>query len=136
MSKQVTMEYLKAIGEYQWDNRDFKRGDIWFADLGDIDGNDGSETKGYRPVIIIQNDIGNKYSHYVIVAVISSSDNKLRKHQPTQTHIQLDKPSVVLTECIKTIHKDRLCKFCKHLPKEDMLEVDLALMRSLGLVRI
>lgn len=136
MSKQLTMEYLKAIGEYQWDNRDFKRGDIWYADLGEIDGNDDSDTRGYRPVIIIQNDIGNKYSQFVIVAVISSSDNKLKKHQPTQAHIQLEKPSVVLTECLKTIHKDRLCKFCHHLNNEKMVEVDLALMRSLGLVRI
>lgn len=136
MSRQITAEYLKAIGEYQWDNRDFKRGDIWYADLGEIDGNNGSETRGYRPVIIIQNDIGNKYSQYVIVAVISSSDNKLNKQLPTQAHIQLEKPSVILTECIKTIHKDKLCKFCEHLNKEEMLEVDLALMKSLGLVRI
>lgn len=133
-TQQITMEYLKDIGEYQWDNRFFKRGDIWYADLGEIVEGDSSETRGYRPVYIVSNDIGNKYSDYVIVAVISSSTNKLAKQLPTQFQIQLEKPSVVLTECIRTIHKDRLCKFYNHLNAEDRAEVDLCLMKSLGII--
>lgn len=139
MDNQITSDYLKIIGEYQEENRFFKRGDIWKADLGSIminSATNNSETAGYRPVIILQNDIGNKYSDYVIVAVISSSSNKIAKQLPTQVLLQLEKPSVVLTECIRTIHKDKLCKFCCHVSPEDMIKIDLALMRSLGLVRI
>lgn len=139
MTEQITADYLKLIGEYQENNRFFKRGDVWKADLGSIMINsttNNTETAGYRPVIILQNDVGNKYSDYVIVAVISSSVNKITKQLPTQVIIQLDKPSVVLTECIRTIHKDKLCKFCCHVSPEDMAKIDLAMMKSLGLIRL
>lgn len=84
-----------------------KRGDIFYADLGDTV---GSEQKGIRPVLVVQNDIGNKYSSTVIVLPITS---KLKNELPTHVSINgekygLDKDSTILAEQIRTIDKIRL----------------------------
>ncbi len=110
-----------------------KRGDIFYADLSPVI---GSEQGGIRPVLVIQNDIGNKYSPTVIIAAITSQINKAK----LPTHIEADskkysliKDSVVLLEQIRTIDKKRLREKVGHLDKGLMTKVDKALLISLGL---
>jgi transcriptional modulator of mazE/toxin, mazF len=110
-----------------------KRGDIYYADLSPVI---GSEQGGVRPVLIVQNDVGNRYSPTVICAAITSQINKAK----LPTHIELDchkysliKDSVVLLEQIRTIDKRRLKEKLGHLDKEIMLKVNKALLVSLGL---
>lgn len=110
-----------------------KRGDIFYADLSPVV---GSEQGGVRPVIIIQNDIGNKYSPTVIVAAITSQINKAKL--PTHVEISseeygLNKDSVVLLEQIRTLDKKRLKEKIGHMKDEDMVLVDEALLISIGL---
>jgi mRNA interferase MazF len=113
-----------------------KRGDIYYADLSPVV---GSEQGGVRPVLIIQNDIGNKYSPTVIAAAITSQINKAKM----PTHIELsaeeyglNKDSVVLLEQIRTIDKKRLREKIGHLDAELMTSVNDALSISFGLVEI
>lgn len=113
-----------------------KRGDIYYADLSPVI---GSEQGGIRPVLIIQNDIGNKYSPTVIVAAITSQINKAKL--PTHVEISseeygLNRDSVVLLEQIRTIDKRRLRDKIGHISDNLMLQVDEALMISLGLVEL
>ena len=86
-------------------NQTYKRGDIYFADLGQ---GVGSEQMGYRPVVIIQNDVGNKHSPTVVVAAITSKVDA-RAKQPTHcfigTYYGLELPSVILLEQIWTLDK-------------------------------
>ena len=110
-----------------------KRGDIYYADLRPVV---GSEQGGIRPVLIIQNDVGNTHSPTVIVAAITS---KLHKTQ-LPTHIMLNsrsceliKDSVILLEQIRTIDKQRLKSHVCHLDNEMMEKVDRALRISLAL---
>ena len=110
-----------------------KRGDIYYADLSPVV---GSEQGGIRPVLIIQNDVGNKYSPTVIAAAITSQINKAKM----PTHIELaakdyglNKDSVILLEQIRTIDKKRLREKIGHLDKELMVTVDDALSISFGL---
>lgn len=108
-----------------------KRGEIYVANLGEFK---GSEQCGIRPVLIIQNDMGNKHSPTTIVASITS---KLDKHK-LPTHIEIKdgmrKKSVILLEQIKTIDKERLgTKICE-LSEEDLKQVDEALRISLGVL--
>jgi len=110
-----------------------KRGDVYLADLSPVK---GSEQGGKRPVVIIQNDIGNKYSPTVIIAAITAKINKSKI--PTHVEIgktnhHLDKDSVILLEQIRTIDKNRLIEKLTYLPKEKMEEVDAALAISLNL---
>jgi mRNA interferase MazF len=110
-----------------------KRGDIFYADLSPVV---GSEQGGIRPVIIIQNDIGNKYSPTVIVAAITSQINKAKL--PTHVEISseeygLNKDSVVLLEQIRTLDKKRLKEKIGHMTKRDMQKVEEALLISVGL---
>jgi len=111
-----------------------KRGDIYYADLSPVV---GSEQGGVRPVLIIQNDIGNKYSPTVIATAITSQINKAKM----PTHIELDaneyglsKDSVVLAEQIRTIDKKRLKEKIGHLDDKLMTKVNEALEISFGLV--
>ncbi|MBR5613949.1 MAG: type II toxin-antitoxin system PemK/MazF family toxin [Clostridia bacterium] len=111
-----------------------KRGDIYYADLSPVV---GSEQGGVRPVLIIQNDIGNKYSPTVIATAITSQINKAKM----PTHIELDaneyglsKDSVVLAEQIRTIDKRRLKEKIGHLDERLMTRVNEALEISFGLV--
>ena len=110
-----------------------KRGDIYYADLSPVV---GSEQGGIRPVLIIQNDVGNRYSPTVICAAITSRMNKAK----LPTHIEIDsrrcqimKDSVILLEQIRTIDKQRLKDLIGHLDKERMKSVDEAIMVSLAL---
>ena len=110
-----------------------KRGDVFYADLSPVV---GSEQGGVRPVLIVQNDIGNKYSPTVICAAITSQINKAK----LPTHIEIDaksyalvKDSVVLLEQIRTIDKRRLKEKICHLDKELMKKVDKSLMIIFGL---
>ncbi len=110
-----------------------RRGDIYYADLSPVV---GSEQGGVRPVVIVQNDVGNKYSPTVIAAAITSKINKAK----LPTHIEINaetfglpKDSVVLTEQIRTIDKKRLKEHIGHLDDEYMTKVNDALSVSFGL---
>ncbi|MCX7841739.1 MAG: type II toxin-antitoxin system PemK/MazF family toxin [Clostridia bacterium] len=113
-----------------------KRGDIFYADLSPVI---GSEQGGIRPVLIVQNDVGNKYSPTVIAAAITSQINKAK----LPTHIEISaqeyglvKDSVILLEQIRTIDKKRLREKIGHLDDELMDKVNEALSISFGLLDI
>ena len=110
-----------------------KRGDVYYADLRPVI---GSEQGGIRPVVIIQNDIGNKHSPTVIVAAITARMNKAK----LPTHIELDasryqmeKDSVILLEQLRTIDKKRMREWVCHLDGEIMTKINHALKISLEL---
>lgn len=110
-----------------------KRGDVFYADLRPVI---GSEQGGVRPVLIIQNDIGNKHSPTVICAAITSKMNKAK----LPTHIELSsekydmvKDSVILLEQLRTIDKKRLKDKVCHLDADIMQKVNKALLISLEL---
>lgn len=111
-----------------------KRGDIFFADLSPVV---GSEQGGFRPVLVIQNDIGNRFSPTVIVAAITAQIQKAKL--PTHVEVQareggLERDSVILLEQIRTIDKQRLTDKITHLDDEMMKRVKDGLQISLGLV--
>ncbi len=111
-----------------------KRGDIFYADLSPVI---GSEQGGIRPVLIIQNDVGNRYSPTVICAAITSQINKakLPTHIEINSHqITLVKDSVVLLEQIRTIDKKRLREKICRLDEDIMKKINKALLISFGLV--
>lgn len=112
---------------------DMKRGDIFYADLRPVI---GSEQGGIRPVLIIQNDVGNKHSPTVICAAITSKMNKAK----LPTHIELSarqynmvKDSVILLEQLRTIDKKRLKDRVCHLDQDMMQKVSKGLSISLEL---
>ena len=110
-----------------------KRGDIYCADLNPVI---GSEQGGKRPVLIISNDIGNKYSPTVIVAAITGQIGT-KKKLPTHTIVHnvngLDKDSIILLEQIRTIDKQRLQEYLGTLDRCFMDTVDAALVISIGI---
>ena len=113
---------------------DIKRGDIFYADLSPVV---GSEQGGVRPVLIVQNDIGNKYSPTVIAAAITSQYTK--SNLPTHINIAagcsgLEKNSIVLLEQIRTLDKKRLKEKRGFADKDSMSKVDHALSISFGLL--
>ena len=110
-----------------------RRGDIYYADLSPVV---GSEQGGMRPVLIVQNDVGNKYSPTVIAAAITSRMGKAK----LPTHIDspgvaagLQKDSVILLEQVRTIDKKRLKEKMGHLDTDTMNHVNSAIVVSLGL---
>ena len=109
----------------------YKRGEVYFADLSPVV---GSEQGGIRPVLIVQNDVGNKYSPTVIAAAITSQLSKAK----LPTHIELDtvdglpKNSVVLLEQLRTLDKRRLQQKVCDLSSIKMAEINQALLISLG----
>jgi mRNA interferase MazF len=110
-----------------------KRGDIFYADLSPVI---GSEQGGVRPVLIVQNDIGNKYSPTVIAAAITSQINKAKL--PTHIEISsdeygLNKDSVILLEQVRTIDKKRLKDKIGHINENLMQKVNEGLIISFGL---
>ena len=112
-----------------------KRGDIYYADLSPVI---GSEQGGVRPVLIVQNDVGNKYSPTVIAAAITSQQfkTKLPTHIPVNADVcGLSKDSVVLLEQIRTLDKKRLREKMGNLPETDMDRINDALSVSIGLDR-
>jgi mRNA interferase MazF len=110
-----------------------KRGDIFYADLSPVI---GSEQGGVRPVLVVQNDVGNRYSPTVICAAITSQINKAK----LPTHIEIDsqqytlvKDSVILLEQVRTIDKKRMREKICRLDDRIMKKVDKALLISFGL---
>ena len=112
---------------------EIKRGELYFANLSPVV---GSEQGGLRPVLIVQNDVGNKYSPTVIVAAITSKLNKAKL--PTHIEISsstysgLNKDSVILLEQLRTIDKMRLQQKIGTLDQFTMTKVDRAMLLSLG----
>ena len=109
-----------------------KRGELYYADLSPVV---GSEQGGVRPVLVVQNDVGNKYSPTVIAAAVTSKINKAK----LPTHIELpsdtyglQKDSVILLEQIRTLDKRRLKERIGELPVATMSRVDKAILISLG----
>ncbi len=109
-----------------------KRGDIFYADLSPVV---GSEQGGIRPVLVVQNDIGNKFSPTVICAAITSKINKAK----LPTHVEIDasqyelvRNSVILLEQVRTIDKKRLKEKICHLDQHVMKQVDKAIRISFG----
>lgn len=118
------------------DNLIVKRGDVFFADLSPVV---GSEQGGTRPVLIIQNDIGNRFSPTVIIAAITAQIQKAK----LPTHVEInakkynfERDSVILLEQVRTIDKSRLTDKITQLDEALMSEVDVALAISLGLVKV
>ena len=112
-----------------------KRGDVFFADLSPVI---GSEQGGTRPVLIIQNDIGNRFSPTVIIAAITAQIQKAK----LPTHVEInakkygfERDSVILLEQLRTIDKSRLTDRITQLDEALMEKVDIALAISLGLVK-
>ena len=110
-----------------------RRGDVYYADLRPVV---GSEQGGVRPVLIIQNDMGNRYSPTVICAAITSKMNKAK----LPTHVALEaerygivKDSVVLLEQVRTIDKSRLREKVCHLDDNILVKINTALEVSLAL---
>ena len=111
-----------------------KRGDIYYADLSPVV---GSEQGGLRPVLIIQNDVGNKYSPTVIAAAITSRMGKTKLPTHIDVHAEragLSRDSIVLLEQLRTLDKRRLKERLGHLDEQTMREIDAAIAVSLGLV--
>lgn len=110
-----------------------KRGDIYYADLSPVI---GSEQGGVRPVLIVQNDIGNRYSPTVIAAAITSQ--KYKTQLPTHISVRADncglqKDSIVLLEQVRTLDKRRLKEKMGNLPETEMSKINRALSVSFGL---
>lgn len=109
-----------------------KRGELYYADLSPVV---GSEQGGIRPVLVVQNDVGNKYSPTVMAAAVTSKINKAK----LPTHIELSsnsyglqKDSVILLEQIRTLDKRRLKERIGELNESTMTRVDKAILISLG----
>jgi len=110
------------------------RGEMYCADLSPVV---GSEQGGVRPVLIIQNNIGNKHSPTTIVAAITSkamTKTSLPTHRLLNSTSELGKESIVLLEQIRTIDKRRLKDYVGFLDQSDMKKIDVALALSVGLV--
>jgi len=111
-----------------------KRGDIFYVDLNPIK---GSEQAGRRPVLVIQNNVGNEMAPTIIIAPLTTK--KFSKEYPTNGHIKkgvanLKENSVVLLSQIRTIDKKRLERKIGSLPADVMMKVDEAIKMSLGLI--
>lgn len=127
------MNLLNIVINVECESVIVRRGDVYYADLRPVV---GSEQGGIRPVLIIQNDMGNKHSPTVICAAITSKMNKAK----LPTHVELDsnrydmvKDSVILLEQLRTIDKRRLKDKICHLDDEILAKVDNALLISLEL---
>ena len=110
-----------------------KRGELYYADLSPVV---GSEQGGVRPVLVVQNDVGNKYSPTIIAAAITSKLNKakLPTHIELPSSFGLAKDSVILLEQIRTIDKRRLKERIGELPDDTMSLVNKAILISLGFI--
>lgn len=111
--------------------KEIKRNDIYYAELDPVV---GSEQGGLRPVLILQNDTGNRHSPTTIVAAITSSPRKT--NLPTHITVQtkgLTKESIILLEQIRTIDKSRLTEFVGSLDRQTMESVDRAIVVSFGI---
>ena len=115
-------------------NWEYRRGDIYLADLSPFC---GSEQGGVRPVVVIQNNTGNKHAPTLVVATITAKTRKKTK-QPTHFLIRdnpaLSRPSLVLLEQLRTIDKQRIIKYLGRVTRKEMRGVDAALRVSLDLI--
>ena len=111
----------------------YRRGDVYLANL---DPYIGSEQGGTRPVVVLQNDVGNRYAPTLIVATVTSRTEK-KKYQPTHVLIAhntaFEKPSVVQLEQIFTIDKSRVQRFLGRLTQDEMQEIEKGVVSSLDL---
>uniref|UniRef100_UPI004025722B type II toxin-antitoxin system PemK/MazF family toxin n=1 Tax=Faecalibacterium prausnitzii TaxID=853 RepID=UPI004025722B len=111
----------------------YLRGDIYYADM---EPHIGSEQGGTRPVVVLQNDVGNRYAPTLIVATVTSRTEK-KKYQPTHVLIAhntaFEKPSVVQLEQIFTIDKSRIQRFLGRLTQDEMQEIEKGVVSSLDL---
>ncbi len=128
----LTIEFWQVIIK-EYGTVSIKKGDLYFADLSPVM---GSEQGGVRPVLVVQNDVGNKFSPTIIVAAITSRQNKA--DLPTHVEIEADsnglsKNSVVLLEQLRTIDKRRLKERIGTIDKTRLPEVNEALSISLGI---
>lgn len=131
-SKAVVCKSIWPLFTYsETDMKEIKRREIYTADLEPVV---GSEQGGLRPVLVLQNDIGNRYSPTTIVAAITSRKSKAKL--PTHVNISaqgLAKDSIVLLEQIRTIDKSRLAEYIGRADKPTMKNVDLAIVISFGI---
>lgn len=115
-------------------NWEYRRGDIYLADLSPFC---GSEQGGVRPVVVIQNNTGNKHAPTLVVATITAKTRKKTK-QPThyliRNNLALSRPSLVLLEQLRTIDKQRIIKYLGRVTRKEMRGVDAALRVSLDLI--
>lgn len=111
--------------------KQIKRGQIYYADLSPVQ---GSEQGGHRPVLIIQNDVGNRYSPTIIAAIITTRKTKanLPTHVWLNAECGLPKDSMVELEQVRTLNKKRLKDFMGTVSQEVMKEIDMAIKISLG----
>ena len=109
-----------------------KRGELYYADLSPVV---GSEQGGVRPVLVVQNDVGNRYSPTIIAAAVTSKQHKakLPTHIELPSSFGLAKDSVILLEQIRTLDKKRLKERMGNLPEDEMAKIDHALSVSFGL---
>ncbi len=124
---------MQSLNDISKSQNSIKRGEIYYADLSPVV---GSEQGGLRPVLVIQNDVGNKHSPTVIVSAITSQINKAK----LPTHIELNasqyglsKDSVVLLEQLRTIDKRRLKDLVGYVSPDNMKKINNAMSISLGL---
>ena len=114
----------------------YLRGDIYYADM---EPHIGSEQGGTRPVVVLQNDVGNRYAPTLIVATVTSRTEK-KRYQPTHVLIAhntaFEKPSVVQLEQIFTIDKSRIQRFLGRLTQDEMQEIEKGVVSSLALAEI
>lgn len=109
-----------------------KRGDVFYANLDPVV---GSEQGGIRPILVLQNDIGNKYSPTIVAAITSKSK---KGHMPTHVSIEHDtaglpRNSIVMLEQIRTLDKSRLREYIGRLDDQTMLNVEKAFKISVGM---
>ena len=111
----------------------YLRGDIYYADM---EPHIGSKQGGKRPVVVLQNNIGNRHSPTLIVATVTTRTEK-KKNQPTHVLVDsnpaFEEPSMILLEQIFTIDKPRIERFMGYASKAEMLRIDMALLVSLAL---
>lgn len=111
----------------------YRRGDIYYADLNPVC---GSEQGGLRPVVVIQNNIGNKYAPTLIVAMVTTKTTQkanLPTHYLIRNNDAFAEPSIVLLEQIRTIDKKRIKSYLGKTTEKELLGIDKALLRSLAL---
>ena len=126
-------EYQRVLHFMLPNNWRYLRGDIYYADM---EPHIGSEQGGKRPVVVLQNNIGNRHSPTLIVATVTTRTEK-KKNQPTHVLVDsnpaFEEPSMILLEQIFTIDKSRIERFMGYASKAEMLRIDMALLVSLAL---
>lgn len=125
--------HKKEVDFYVAEQLEISQGDIYYADM---EPHIGSEQGGKRPVVVLQNNIGNRHSPTLIVVTVTTRTEK-KKNQPTHVLVDsnpaFEEPSMILLEQIFTIDKSRIERFMGYASKAEMLRIDMALLVSLAL---